>query len=224
MPLAVKRTFGLEAIAETIEEASNGTPNGDPFAEKANGIGVGKYGDVKFHGGRALLENGKDGRIYKGLGSLCGPITLPSGETLDAGRLLMQDTWNAALYLPLDSAFEEGSKLMDVLDVWIHKNRMSGMWGGTAMCMTNLTALGTTSFTPPPLLARAPKFQIRYAHPTSLGCHQLHMVIVAKLQELSRSAFVRSVVIFVKYHKVSTHIILPNFIGNCKDSVIFIFW
>ena len=46
----------------------------------------------------------------------------------------MQDTWNAVLYLPLDSAFEEGSKLMDVPDVWIHKNRMSGMWSGNTMC------------------------------------------------------------------------------------------
>lgn len=88
MSLAVKRALGLEAIAETIEEASNGTTNGDPFAEKANGIGVHKHGDVRFHGRRALLENGKDGRIYKGLGSPCGPVTLPSGKTLDAGRLL----------------------------------------------------------------------------------------------------------------------------------------
>ena len=46
----------------------------------------------------------------------------------------MRDTWNEALYPPLDSAFEEGSKLMDVLDVWIRKNRMSGMWGGSTMC------------------------------------------------------------------------------------------
>ena len=46
----------------------------------------------------------------------------------------MRDTRNAASHPPLDSAFEEGSKLMDVLDVWIRKNRMSGMWGGSTMC------------------------------------------------------------------------------------------
>ena len=84
------------------------------------------------------------------------------------------------------------------------------------------TALCTTSFTPP--LASAPKFQIRYAHPTSLGCHQLHMVIVVKLQEPSRSAFLRSVMIFVKYREVSTRTTLPNLIGNCRDSIVFAFW
>ena len=31
----------------------------------------------------------------------------------------------------------------------------------------------------PPPLWRAPKFQIRYAHPISLGCHQLYIIIVA---------------------------------------------
>ena len=134
MPLAVKRAFGLEAIAEAIEEASNGATNEDPFVEKANGIGVDKHGGVRFHGGRALLENGKDGRIYKGLGSPYGPVTLPFRETLDTGRLLMRDTWNEALYPPLDSVFEEGPKLMDEPDVWIHKNRMSGMRGGSTMC------------------------------------------------------------------------------------------
>jgi len=87
MPPAVKRAFGFEAIAETIEEASNRTANEDPFAEKANGVGVDKHGDVRFHGGHALLENGKDGRIYKGLGSPCGPVTLSSGETTYAGYL-----------------------------------------------------------------------------------------------------------------------------------------
>ena len=80
MLAAVKRAFGFEAIAETIEEASNGTANEDPFAEKANGVRVSKHGDVRFHGGYALLENGKDSR-NKGLGSPCGPTTLPSGDS-----------------------------------------------------------------------------------------------------------------------------------------------
>jgi len=48
----------------------------------------------------------------------------------------------------------------------------------------------------------------------------------AWLQELqtSQSAFLRSVAIFVKYRKVSTRTILPNFISNCRDSVVFAFW
>ena len=41
------------------------------------------------------------------------------------------------------------------------------------------TACCTTSFTPPPL-ASAPRFQIRHAHPLSLDCYQLYIVIVAK--------------------------------------------
>ena len=49
------------------------------------------------------------------------------------------------------------------------------------------------------------------------------MVIVAKLQEPSRSAFLRSIMIFVKYREVSTHITLPNFIGNYRDSIVFAF-
>ncbi|KAF2180735.1 isochorismatase family protein [Zopfia rhizophila CBS 207.26] len=79
-------------------------------------------------------NNGKDGRIYKGLGSPCGTVKLPDGKTVDAGRLLMRDTWNAALYPPLDAIYEEGAKLSRNPDVWIHKNRMSGMWGAITMC------------------------------------------------------------------------------------------
>lgn len=145
MPPAIKRAFGFEAIAETSEEASTGTMNEDPFAEKANGVGVDKHGNVRFHGGHALLENGKDGRIYKGLGSPCGLVTLSSGKTIDAGRLLMRDTWNAALYPPLDAVFEEGSKLTNTPDVWIHKNRMSGMWGSSTMCQEFLEEHGIKS-------------------------------------------------------------------------------
>ena len=44
------------------------------------------------------------------------------------------------------------------------------------------------------------------------------------LQEPSRSAFLCSAMIFVKYREVSTRTILPNFIGNCRDSVVFAFW
>jgi len=38
-----------------------------------------------------------------------------------------------------------------------------------------------------------------------------------------RSTF-RIVMIFVKYREVSTRTLLPNFIGNCKDSIVFTFW
>ncbi|KAF7320288.1 Isochorismatase hydrolase [Mycena kentingensis (nom. inval.)] len=45
----------------------------------------------------------------------------------DFGRLLMRDAKNSALYGPLQAEFEAGQKAGT--DVWIHKNRMSGLWG-----------------------------------------------------------------------------------------------
>lgn len=135
MPPAVKRAFGFEAIPEpdgditAIHEES-----GEVFKEKSHGFGVDKDGSPRHQGGSVLLENGKDGRIYKGLGSQCGIITLPDGKEIDAGGLLMRDSWNAALYSPLDAIYEEGSKLPRKPDVWIHKNRMSGMWGASTPC------------------------------------------------------------------------------------------
>lgn len=141
MPPAVKRAFGFEAVID--EPESDGTYGvADPFAEKPNGIGVDKHGDLRYQGGDKLLENGKDGRIYKGLGAPCGILTLPSGEKIDAGRLLMRDQWNASLYPPLDACYEEGKKLKHNPDVWIHKNRMSGMWGGEGLFQEFLESKG----------------------------------------------------------------------------------
>lgn len=42
----------------------------------------------------------------------------------------MRGSWNADLYGPLNEMYEEGRKLPDKPDVWIHKNRMSALWGG----------------------------------------------------------------------------------------------
>jgi len=43
------------------------------------------------------------------------------------GRLLMRDEFNSALYGPLQAEYEAGKA--KGTDVWIHKNRMSGLWG-----------------------------------------------------------------------------------------------
>lgn len=123
MPPAVKRAFGFETMPGTVVGLSS------PFDEQPNGIAVDKFGDTRHVGANVLLENGKDGRIYRGLGSPCGSVVMDSGEEVDAGRLLMRDTWNAALYPPLDEVYRQGSRLPSTPDVWIHKNRMSGMWG-----------------------------------------------------------------------------------------------
>ena len=46
-------------------------------------------------------------KIYKGLGESLGEIELPDGKCVDAGRLLMQDTWNARLYDPLLESYDK---------------------------------------------------------------------------------------------------------------------
>lgn len=81
-----------------------------------------------------LTENGKPKRIYQGLGSEIGPVTVEDGKIVDAGRLLMRETWNAALPTALSDAFNEGKELKNKPDVWIHKNRMSGLWGNGTAC------------------------------------------------------------------------------------------
>ncbi|GAB7339750.1 hypothetical protein MBLNU457_6312t1 [Dothideomycetes sp. NU457] len=131
MPPAVKRAFGFEAIIDDDDGDATGViGNGDEFKERLDGSGVGvdKHGSPRPLGGDKVLENGKDGRIYKGLGSRCGTVFL-DGKEIDAGRLLMRDQWNSALYPPLDAMFEEGAKRDLRPDVWVHKNRMSGLWG-----------------------------------------------------------------------------------------------
>lgn len=151
MPPAVKRAFGFEAVVDEEDEddidGENPEPNGisgttDAFAKQPPGIAVDKNEDARRQNGPKLNEMGKDKRIYKGLGSPCGMITLPSGERVDAGRLLMRDTWNAALYPPLQAAYQEGSELSHNPDVWIHKDRMSGMWGARTACQDFLEAKG----------------------------------------------------------------------------------
>ena len=140
MPPAIKRAFGFEAVLD------DGNRTLDPFTEKPDGFGVDKQGSPRPQGGDTLLENGKDGRIYKGLGRPCGIVTDPStGKQIDAGKLLMRDQWNAALYSPLDRIYQEGTQLTTWPDVWIHKNRMSGLWGAKTACEEYLENEGITT-------------------------------------------------------------------------------
>jgi nicotinamidase-related amidase len=129
MPAGVSRAFGFSATTADGRE-----------------IPVNKFGDPKVQGGNLLLENGANGAAYSGLGSSCGEIeyTDEKGEKtkIDAGRLLMRDTWNAALYAPLEAEYEKGRKLTKNPDVWINKNRMSGLWGGSGECEDFLQAQG----------------------------------------------------------------------------------
>ncbi len=80
------------------------------------------------------VETGhKNPRIYKGLGSEIGEVTLEDGSKTPGGRLLYRDTWNAAVTPDLDALYQEGLKASPA-DVWIHKNRMSGLWGASTPC------------------------------------------------------------------------------------------
>ncbi|KAK5118362.1 hypothetical protein LTR62_002876 [Meristemomyces frigidus] len=113
MPPAVTRAFGFEVMS----------------GEKGEGEAASKQGATLD-----LAENA-EGRYYKGLGSECGLVRDPAtGQEIDAGRLLVRGAWNSALYPPLDKMYEEGRLLEQRSDVWIHKNRMSGMWGAKSEC------------------------------------------------------------------------------------------
>jgi nicotinamidase-related amidase len=50
-----------------------------------------------------------------------------TGEEVHVGNMLMRDQWNTALHPPLAAAYSPS-------DAWVHKNRMSGMWGQDPDC------------------------------------------------------------------------------------------
>jgi nicotinamidase-related amidase len=74
----------------------------------------------------------KNPAVYKGLGGDLGPIDLGDGTTVEGGRVLMRDTWNAALYPPLDEEYRKGASSAAGTappDTLIHKDRLSALWG-----------------------------------------------------------------------------------------------
>ncbi|KAL8792463.1 MAG: hypothetical protein Q9195_004919 [Heterodermia aff. obscurata] len=141
MPPSTRRAFGFEATLRR-EAKEKALPAIDPrgvnqqAAEHyaANGGGTSRPED--------LTQNGKPERIYNGLGSEIGSVTLEDGSVVDGGRLLMRDTWNAGLTPELEAAFQEGVRRREKPDVWIHKNRMSGLWGATGVCQEHLEKEG----------------------------------------------------------------------------------
>ncbi|VDB84943.1 unnamed protein product [Peniophora sp. CBMAI 1063] len=61
----------------------------------------------------------------------------------DWGRLLMRGEKNSELYGPLQKLYEEGEK--EGKDKWVHKNRMSGIWGGQSALDLVLKEMGVTT-------------------------------------------------------------------------------
>ena len=130
MPPSTRRAFGFEAALER-EGNNKSLPAIDAH-------GVNQTAAEQFMQGKngvleetEVTENGKAKRIYKGLGSEIGPVRVEDDNIVNGGRLLMRDTWNAALPPALDAAYKEGQALRNKPDVWIHKNRMSGLWGSS---------------------------------------------------------------------------------------------
>ncbi|KAJ6086375.1 Isochorismatase-like protein [Penicillium sp. IBT 16267x] len=93
--------------------------------------------------GRPKKEKNPD--LYKGLGMDIGAVELPDGTTIEAGGALMRDTWNAALYGALDAEYRKGLAEASRPDVWIHKNRMSALWGPQTDLQNHLQADGITT-------------------------------------------------------------------------------
>ena len=56
-----------------------------------------------------------------------GEVILEDGSRVPGGRVMMRDTWNADLHPPLAEAYEEGKKAQRK-DVWMNKDRNSGLW------------------------------------------------------------------------------------------------
>lgn len=91
-------------------------------------FGVYDIVENQANGNSALPKKTKSRSVYKGLGAELGTIELADGTKVDGGRTLMRDTWNAALYPSLDEEYKKGASAVPP-DAWVHKNRMSALWG-----------------------------------------------------------------------------------------------
>ncbi|KAI0076073.1 Isochorismatase hydrolase [Panus rudis PR-1116 ss-1] len=97
---------------------------------------------------RGFTKSGRGGfgsRISTGSGSQISQISV-SNENENGkgwGRLLMRGEKNADLYGPLQELYERGVE--EGTDVWVHKNRMSGLWGPQSALDLHLQERGITS-------------------------------------------------------------------------------
>lgn len=143
MPPSVRRAFGFEASLTRGEHAQ---PAVDPHGvnQAAAEQILSDKGERPKAALQELIENGKPKRLYQGLGSQIGPVKLGNGETVDGGRLLYADTWNASLPPDLLAEYEKGRSASPP-DVWVHKNRMSGLWGAATPTTEFLEKEGITT-------------------------------------------------------------------------------
>lgn len=113
IPPGVFRAFGFSTMAVDDFNKSYSSPAGP---------------GEDFSVANTLCTNdlGKDSRTYKGLGRPLGDVTLSDGSTIPAGRMLMRDQWNSELSPPLQESFK-ASLSTSKPDVWLHKNRITGL-------------------------------------------------------------------------------------------------
>ena len=142
MPPSIRRAFGFEVTLEQQGKMQN-VPAVD--AHGVNQSTVEQIAQEKSTTAEEVTETGRPKRLYRGLGSEMGDVTLGDGQTVDAGRLLMRDTWNASLPPALDAVYQAGKKFEQKPDIWVHKNRMSGLWGTSTPCTEFLQEQGITT-------------------------------------------------------------------------------
>ena len=141
MPPSTRRAFGFEDTLRR-EAREKALPALDPHGVNQKAAEHYKANEDGTSRPEHLTQNGRPERIYNGLGSETGPVTLEDGSVVDGGRLLMRNTWNAGLTPELEAAYKEGVAQNENPDVWIHKNRMSGLWGASGACQEHLEKEG----------------------------------------------------------------------------------
>ncbi|KIW47805.1 uncharacterized protein PV06_00467 [Exophiala oligosperma] len=141
MPPSTLRAFGFETVPASSSESYTNT---EDRSAAVDSHGVNQGCDTFPSADPQIETSGKNPRLYKGLGTDIGPVTLEGKTTVDGGRLLMRDTWNADLTPELRASYEQGLTASPA-DVWIHKNRMSGLWGTRTMCTDFLEKEGITT-------------------------------------------------------------------------------
>lgn len=87
----------------------------------------------------------KDPLVYRGLGEDLGRVTLEDGTTVEGGRILMLDTWNAGLYGDLNEEYRGHAGDSRDADVVVYKDRMSGLWGSETQLERHLLERGITT-------------------------------------------------------------------------------
>ena len=141
IPPSTRRAFGFEATLRK-EGKEKALPAVDPHGVNQKAAEHYMANEDATSRPEHLTQNGQPVRIYNGLGSDIGPVALEDGSVIGGGRLLMRDTWNASLTPELEAAYRKGVTLKEKPDVWIHKNRMSGLWGATGACQEYLEKEG----------------------------------------------------------------------------------